>query len=72
MSWLHSLFAVEKKEIKLLNIMSNDIQSIYLMFVTDQTPDRRSICMNMHALNFTKYASSFKLGVYNNATFRYK
>ena len=54
--------------------MSIDIQSIYLIFVTDQTPDSRSICMNMHALNFAKCASSFKLaiGVYNYATFRYK
>ena len=64
MSLLHSLSAVKKR--KLLNIMSIDMLSIYLMLFTDQTPDRRS------ALNPTKYASSFKLGVYNYATFRYK
>ena len=52
--------------------MSIDMLSIYLMFVTDQTPDRSEEYLHEHALNFTKYASSFKLGVYNYTTFRYK
>ena len=43
--------------------MSIDIQSIYLMLVNDQTPDRSEEYLHEHALNFTKYALSFKLGV---------
>ena len=42
------------------------------MLVNDQTPDRSEEYLHEHALNFTKYASSVKLGVYNYATIRYK